>query len=88
MFAILFEVLLIETQEEIHHFAGSEGVRLRGTKIMNKTFCEQIQARRRHINFEHKLFETAVNPGTTSQLTRRNVYFLRFGGEHINFLSG
>ena len=26
MFAILFEVLLIEIQEEIHHFAGWEGV--------------------------------------------------------------
>ena len=34
MFRILFEVLLIEIQEEIHHFAGWGG--LRGTKIVNR----------------------------------------------------
>ena len=40
MFAILFEALLIEIQEEIPHFAGWEGG-LRGIKDVNKTFCEQ-----------------------------------------------
>ena len=34
MFAILFEVLLIEIQEEIHHFAGWEGGGFR------ESFCE------------------------------------------------
>ena len=38
MFAILSEVLLIEIQKEIHHFAGWEGGGLRGTKIVNKNF--------------------------------------------------
>ena len=38
MFAILLEVLLIEIQEEIQHFAGWEGGRLRGTKIVNNNF--------------------------------------------------
>ena len=41
MFAIVFEVLLIEIQEEIHHFAGGEGGRLRGTKIVNKHFVNK-----------------------------------------------
>ena len=36
MFAILFAVLLVEIQEEIHHFAGWEGRGLRGAKIVNK----------------------------------------------------
>ena len=40
MFAILFEVLLIEIQEEIHHFAGWDGgVKKHNNceiKIMNK----------------------------------------------------
>ena len=35
MFAILFETLLKEIQEEIPHFAGWEGGGLRGTKIVN-----------------------------------------------------
>ena len=34
---------------------------------------------------EHKLFEKAVNPGTTSWLNRRNIYFPGFGGQHITF---
>ena len=41
MLAILFEVLLIEIQEEIRHFAGWEGGRLRGTKIVNKHFVNK-----------------------------------------------
>ena len=41
MFTILFEVLLIEFQEEIHHFAGWEGG-LRGTKIVNKSFVNKL----------------------------------------------
>ena len=40
MFAILFEVLLIEIKEEIHHFVGWEGG-LRGTKIVNKNFVNK-----------------------------------------------
>ena len=42
MFAILFEALLIEIQEEIHHFAGWEGGGLRGTKIMNKNYVNKL----------------------------------------------
>ena len=42
MFAILFEVLLIEIQEEIHHFAGWEGGGSRGTKIVNKNFMNKL----------------------------------------------
>ena len=42
MFAILFEVLLIEIQEEIHHFAGWEGGGLRGTKTVNKHFVNKL----------------------------------------------
>ena len=39
---MLFEVLLIEIQEEIHHFAGWEGGGLRGTKMVNKTFVNKL----------------------------------------------
>ena len=39
--SILFEVLLIEIQEEIHHFAGWEGGGLRGTKIVNINFVNK-----------------------------------------------
>ena len=42
MFAILFEVLLIEIQEEIHHFAGWEGGGLKGRKIVNKNFVNKL----------------------------------------------
>ena len=42
MFAILFEVLLIEIQEEIHHFAGWEGGGLRGAKIVHKNFVNKL----------------------------------------------
>ena len=35
LFAILFEVLLIEIQEEIHHFAGWEGGGLSGANFVN-----------------------------------------------------
>ena len=41
MFAILFEVILIEIQEEIHHFAGWEGGGVKGRKNCEQTFCEQ-----------------------------------------------
>ena len=41
MFAILFEVLLIEITEEIHHFAGWEGG-LRGTKSVNKNYVNKL----------------------------------------------
>ena len=41
MFAILFKVLLIEIQEEIHHFAGWEGGGVRDTKIVNKNFVNK-----------------------------------------------
>ena len=39
MFAILFEVLLIEIQEEIHHFAGWEGGGVKGRKNYEREFC-------------------------------------------------
>ena len=43
MFAILFEVLLIEIREEIHQFAGWEGRGgLRGAKIVNKNFVNKL----------------------------------------------
>ena len=42
MFAILFEVLLIEIQEEIHHFAGLGGGGSKGTKIVNKNFVNKL----------------------------------------------
>ena len=41
MFAILFEVLLREIQEEIHHFAGWEGGLMR-TKIVNRNFVNKL----------------------------------------------
>ena len=42
MFAILFEGLLIEIQEEIHHLLfWEEGGGLRGTKIVNKHFVNK-----------------------------------------------
>ena len=40
MFAILFQVLLIEIQEEIHHFAGWEGG-VKGNKNCEQKSCEQ-----------------------------------------------
>ena len=42
MFAILSEVLLTEITEEIHHFAGWEGGRLRGTKVVNKNVVNKL----------------------------------------------
>ena len=42
MFAILFEVLLTENQEEIHHFAGWEGGGLSGAKIVNKNYVNKL----------------------------------------------
>ena len=41
VFAILFEVLLIEIQQEIHHFAGWTGG-FRGTKIVSKHFVNKL----------------------------------------------
>ena len=41
VFAILFEVLLIEIEEEIHHFAGLGGGGVKGCKNCEQTFCEQ-----------------------------------------------
>ena len=40
MFAILFEVLLIEIQEEFHNFAGWEGGGVKGRKFCEQKFCE------------------------------------------------
>ena len=44
MFAILFEALLREIQEEIHHFAGWEGGGGKGHENCEQTFCEQTGA--------------------------------------------
>ena len=41
MFAILFEVLLIQVQEEIYHFAGWEEGGVKGHNNCEQTFCEQ-----------------------------------------------
>ena len=42
MFAILFEVLLIEIQEEIHHFAGWERGGVKGhQKIVSNNFVNK-----------------------------------------------
>ena len=43
MFAIQFEVLLIEIQEEVLHFAGWEGG-AKGHKNSEQIFCEQTGA--------------------------------------------
>ena len=42
MFAILFEVLVIQVQEEIHHFAVLGGGGSRGTKIVSKRFVNTM----------------------------------------------
>ena len=41
MFAILFEALLIEIQEEIPHFPGWEGGGVNEHKNCEQKFCEQ-----------------------------------------------
>ena len=41
MFAILFEALFFENQEEIHQFAGWEGGGFKGHKNCEQKFCEQ-----------------------------------------------
>ena len=41
MFAILLDVLLEESQEEIHHFVGWEGG-LKGCEIVNKHFLNKL----------------------------------------------
>ena len=41
MIAILFEVLLIEIQEEIHHFAGWEGGGVKGHKNCEQHFVNK-----------------------------------------------
>ena len=43
MFAILFEALIIETQEEIHHFAGWEGGFKGHKKFVNKHFVNKLE---------------------------------------------
>ena len=43
-----------------------------------------LRPKKAHKLLTHKLSEKAVNPGTTSRSTRKNVYFPWFGGEHIN----
>ena len=48
MFAILFEGLFIEIQEEIQHFAVLGGGGLRGTKIMNEHFVNKLAFPTRH----------------------------------------
>ena len=42
MFPILSEALLVEIQEEIHHFAGWERGGLRGTKIVNHNLVNKL----------------------------------------------
>ena len=66
MFAILFEVLLIENQEEIHHFAGWEGGGSRGTKIVNKHFVNKLAFPRR-ANVAVQLLQRSI-PKTAAQL--------------------
>ena len=50
MFATLFEVLLIEIQEEIHHFAGWEGGGVKGHKNCEQNICEHTGVCYLHIN--------------------------------------
>ena len=57
MVAILFEALLIEILEEIHHFAGWEGG-LMGTKIVNKHFVNKLA-------FPIKLTKTKLSEKTS-----------------------
>ena len=42
MFAILFEALLIEIQEEIHHFAGLGRGGVKRRKIVKKKFVNKL----------------------------------------------
>ena len=53
MFAILFEVLLIEIQEEVHHFAGWEGGGLRGAKVVNNNFVNNLVLPKENKHFVH-----------------------------------
>ena len=45
MFAILFEVVLIENQEEIHHVAGLGGGGGKGHRNCDQNFCDQTGGR-------------------------------------------
>ena len=64
MFAILFEVLLIENQEEIHHFAGWEGGGVKGRKNCEQTFCEQTG-----VSYIKSGQENPINRTTHKQLS-------------------
>ena len=63
MFAILFEVLLIEIQEEIHRFAGCKGG-VRGTKIVNKNFVNKLAFP--NIHYMKKYPPKKVSSGTSN----------------------
>ena len=56
MFALLFGVLLIEIQEEIHHFVGWEGG-VKGDKTCEQTFSEET-------GVSYSLFPPSPHPGT------------------------
>ena len=62
MFAILFEALLIEIQEEIPHFAGWVGGGVNGHKNCELNFCEQPKGPRRTKN------------STCSKFTMRSIF--------------
>ena len=65
MFAILFEALLIEIQEEIPHFPSWEGGGLMGAKIVNKIFVNKLAF---PIGIEMFFFGVSRPPCPTYQL--------------------
>ena len=66
MFAILFEVLLIEIQEEIHHFAGWEGGGVKWCENCEQKFCEQTGVS--YFSFRQQRKAGLARQGTNSGL--------------------
>ena len=67
MFAILFEALLIEIQEEIPHFPGWEGGGLMSAKIVNKNFVNKlafpnISKHKKSEHFSGQTFSVLLSP--------------------------
>ena len=85
MFAILFEVLLIEIREEIHHFAGWE-VGVKGHKNCEQKFCEQTG-----VSYLRNMPLYSIQLGTkllhtVSSLFWEIIFGNKFQGELINVM--
>ena len=75
MFAILFEVLLIEIQEEIHHFPGwGGGFNVR--KNCEQKFCEQTGVSKVVVSFSGQLTYTNKRVQADEHKIARNEGFL------------